>query len=178
MSNRKIAETEIVREDLQEESSKINVLEEYAELPNEYPEIKQQEGKENIVLIDDFILTKEAKMSDTVDVQSEQYNQYLTWAEANNIGTIGKIKCECSISTSFTTFEQRNEIIKEIYNKVMEKYYKGICIEFEQIDDANSFQRFLIELIPKFKESGLKVIVKLNQQMNQEKVKNIVDFTI
>lgn len=60
----------------------------------------------------------------------------------------------------------------------MQKRYKGICIDFEKIDDVNSFYRFLIELVPKFRDSGLKVMVKLNQQMNVEKVKNMVDFTI
>lgn len=81
-----------------------------------------------------------------------------------------------NISTAFATYAQRNQIIQTIYNEVMQNQYKGVCIDLEQIDDVNSFYRFLIELSPKFKESGLKVGVKENSLIDQEKVKNMVDF--
>ncbi len=83
-----------------------------------------------------------------------------------------------SISESFATYSLRNNYIKNIYNEVMQNQYKGVYIEFEEIDDVNSFYRFLIELSPKFKESGLQVVVKINQQLDQEKVESIVDFIV
>ena len=83
-----------------------------------------------------------------------------------------------NISTAFTTYSMRNDMIKNLYDQVMQNQYKGVCIDFEEIDDVNSFYRFLIELSPKFKESGLKVVVKVKQQLDKEKVKNMVDFTI
>lgn len=83
-----------------------------------------------------------------------------------------------NVSESFKTYTQRSKKIKELYEAVIKQEYKGIYIDFEQIDDRNSFYRFLIELTPKFKESGLKVVVKLNEQLEQEKVNNIVDFTM
>lgn len=83
-----------------------------------------------------------------------------------------------NVSESFKTYTQRSKKIKELYEAVIKQEYKGICIDFEQIDDTNSFYRFLIELTPKFRESGLKVVVKLNEQLEQERVKNIVDFTM
>ena len=81
-----------------------------------------------------------------------------------------------SVASAFATYSQRSEIIQNIYNKVMQNQYKGVCIDFEEIDDVNSFYRFLIELSPKFKESGLKVMVKASTPIDKEKVKNIVDF--
>ena len=81
-----------------------------------------------------------------------------------------------SVATAFATYSQRSESINNIYNEVMQNQYKGVCIDFEKMDDVNSFYRFLIELSPKFKESGLKVVVKANPPIDKEKVKNIVDY--
>lgn len=83
-----------------------------------------------------------------------------------------------NVSSSFATYSLRNDIIKNVYNQVMQNQYKGVYIDFQEIDDVNSFYRFLIELSPKFKESGLKVAVKVNQQLDKKRIKNIVDFTI
>lgn len=82
-----------------------------------------------------------------------------------------------SVANTFTTYTQRNQMIKQLYNQVIENQYTGICIDFDKIDDINSFYRFLIELTPKFKESGLKVMVKINQYIDKKKVKDIVDYT-
>lgn len=83
-----------------------------------------------------------------------------------------------SVSTAFATYSQRTDSIKNIYNQVMQNQYQGVCIDFQEIDDVNSFYRFLIELSPRFKESGLKVLVKATEQLDKEKLKNIVDFII
>ncbi len=83
-----------------------------------------------------------------------------------------------SISTAFATYSLRNECIKKVYEQVMQNQYKGVCIDFQEMDDVNSFYRFLIELTPKFKESGLKVVIKANEMLDKEKLKNIVDFII
>ena len=40
--------------------------------------------------------------------------------------------------------------------------------KFDKIDDINSFNRFLIEIKPKFKESGLKVAIKINNLDSNE----------
>ena len=51
-------------------------------------------------------------------------------------------------------------------------------INFEKIDDINSFNRFIIELAPKFKEAGLKIIIKSNGTLDNKKLENIVDSII
>ncbi len=174
---RKTSDVEILREDLLEEIDQINYLEGYSEIRNydEKPDLVADQ--ENVVIIDDFVLEKEAKIKSQVDVHSENYQPYVQWTEMNEIGMIANLKSETSIAETLATYEQRNKVINEIYQKLMEKQYKGICIEFEKIDDVNNFYRLLIEMTPKLKESGLKVVVKLNQQMDKEKVKSIVDFS-
>ncbi len=61
---------------------------------------------------------------------------------------------------------------------VVKNQVKGINIDFETINDVNSFYRFIIEITPKFKESGLKVCVTLNKNINRDKIENIVDYII
>lgn len=178
IQNGKISDPEVLREDLIENTAEINILEGYSDFSQNYgtPELKQ--NKDNVVLIEDFSLTKDSKINSSLNTETEEYKNYFNWTEENQIQMIAQIKNESTVSTNFATYEQRNRIINEIYQEVMKKQYKGICINFEKIDDINSFHRFLIELTPKFKESGLKVMVKLNEQIDQEKVKNIVDFII
>lgn len=163
---------------MEQDPLEIHILEECSDMTQNYEEVVLQEKKENVVIVDDFILKKENIITISVDTQTELFEKYWEWTTSNNIGRIANLKNETSVSTSFATYEQRNQKINELYNQVMEKKYQGVCIDFKEIDDVNSFYRFLIELSPKFKESGLKVIVKINAQLDKEKVKNIVDFMI
>lgn len=156
----------------------INILEENAELSKTYEQLKRQEKKDNVVILEDFILNKETQIEGTMDTQSETYQNFSQSMNASNIGILAKLKSEATISATFATYTQRNQIINNLYNQVISKQYQGICVDFEQIDDVNSFYRFLIELTPKFKESGLKVVVKLNGQIKKERIKDIVNFVI
>ncbi len=156
----------------------INILEENAELSKTYEQLKRQEKKDNVVILEDFILNKEAQIEGTMDTQSETYQNFSQSMSASNIGILAKLKSEATISATFATYTQRNQIINNLYNQVISKQYQGICVDFEQIDDVNSFYRFLIELTPKFKESGLKVVVKLNGQIKKERIKDIVNLVI
>lgn len=178
VKTKKLSDIEVIREEFSEETNEIHVLEGYSDLSqtDNIPAIQPE--KDNFVLISDFTLAKEGKIVGQVETSSESYKNYANWAETNDIGVVANLKNDTIISNCLATYEQRNQVIQELYNQVMQKRYKGICIDFEKIDDVNSFYRFLIELVPKFRDSGLKVMAKLNQQMNVEKVKNMVDFTI
>ena len=143
-----------------------------------YNEVKIDNTKENIVTIEDFELNKNNVITQTVDTVSQEYQNYANWASENNIGIVGILKNNTSISTSFKTYQQRNEIIADLYDKVVKKQYRGIMINFEKIDDINSFNRFIIELAPKFKEAGLKIIIKSNGTLDNKKLENIVDSII
>ena len=65
----------------------------------------------------------------------------------------------------------------------MKKYliqynYIGVNIEFNSIDDINSFYRFVLELMPRFREAGLKVAVTLNNNLDKSRLENVVDYII
>ena len=54
----------------------------------------------------------------------------------------------------------------------------GINIEFDTIDDINSFYRFILELVPRFEEAKLKVAVTLNNNLDKSRLENVVDYVI
>ena len=60
----------------------------------------------------------------------------------------------------------------------MQYQFQGINIDFDKIDDINSFNRFLIELKPKLKESGLKLCITYNNSLDKNKIQNIADWII
>ena len=54
----------------------------------------------------------------------------------------------------------------------------GINIEFSSIDDVNSFYRFILELVPRFKEVDLKVAITLNDNLDKSRLENVVDYIL
>ena len=177
IKNKKVSEEEVLREDLQTDTTKINILKDCSDITNINHNIELETENENVAIIDSFNLTKGNAIFQKIDVQSAEYQNYFQWATENNIEVVSKFQNNITVSSTLVTYSQRKKIINELYDKIIQNQHKGVCIDFEEIDDINSFYRFLIELTPKFKESGLKVIVKTNKYMDEEKVKNIVDFT-
>lgn len=169
----KLSNIETIREDYKEEQADIEVL----KISDLNEEIKNNSQKESVFIIEDFCLEKN-KIVSKFDINSEEYKDYYNKVSEKNIGMIGEFANNSSVSENFSTYQKRNTYIKELYNQVIQKQYNGTCISFENIDDINSFYRFLIELTPLFKESGLKVIVKYNNKMDKSKLNKIVDFVI
>ena len=60
----------------------------------------------------------------------------------------------------------------------MQSNLTAININFNKINDVNSYYRFLIELAPKLRESGIKIIATNNEVLNIEKLESIVDYII
>ncbi len=176
VAKKKLSEIEVLREDLVEEETKLHILGEFSDL-GQIPEVIQQNPEEtNVALIEDFVLTKEAKIKQNMESESEKYKTFLNWAEENEVSMMAVVQNEEAFPLA--TYRQRNQLINALYNEVMKKYYKGICIDFEEINDWNGFYRLLIEMTPKFRESGLKVMVKAKDSMDLERLKKVVDFTI
>lgn len=81
-------------------------------------------------------------------------------------------------SQDLGAYEKRNEVINDIYLKVISGEYYSVIIDFNNIDNIDDFYRFVIELTPKFNESGIKVAIKLNNQIEEQKVSNVVNYII
>ncbi len=65
-----------------------------------------------------------------------------------------------------------------VYKTWTKNNYIGINIKFNSIDDINSFNRFILELVPRFKTAGLKVAVTLANNVDKSKIENIVDYIV
>ena len=178
IKNRKLSEIETLREDYENDEKEINILGNYTDINELSYDLKTDNSKDNIIILDAFEVEKDCSISYDENIQSENYKNSLNNLKENEIGIIGKLKNKAVISANFSTYSQRNAIIKSIYEEVIKNEYNGIFIEVEDIDDVNSFYRFIIELVPKFKESGLKIGIKITDQIDKEKVKDIVDFSI
>ena len=174
----KVSDKEVIREIYHEDELSIKVIEDDLKLDSDYKNLKPEAGKTNVAFINNFYLQKDVSISNLIDVNSEVYKNCINSLKDKNIEVFSKFVNDANVSNVFSTYEKRNIIINKLYELMVQNQYKGICIDFSEIDDINSFYRFLIELTPKFKESGFIVVVQKNELMEAEKVKNIVDFVV
>jgi spore germination protein YaaH len=72
----------------------------------------------------------------------------------------------------------RTYVINTLYTNIIKNGMDMICIDFETIDDTEGFYRFIIEMVPRFKEAGIKVFVKYASGMNKERIVQVVDYVI
>ena len=178
VKNKKISDETTIREDMNDEKKKINIYKEYSNISGIYDNITIDENNLNIVIPNFFYLDKNLKILDKTTSGTAVYANYTKWVEVNNLNILPTLNNNVSVSSSLLTYSQRNQVINSLYEQIIKYQYKGININFETIDDLNSFYRFVIELTPKFKESGLIVSVSLNKGLDKNKLEKIVDYVI
>ena len=173
----KLSDVEIIRENM--DSTKINELNflEYNDISKDYSDIEIDNTKVNAVNIEMFKI-KDSNILMNIDTKKKNYVSYVNWAEENNIRVVAEITCEDEIINDFLTYTQRKNIIDNIYLKMIENNLTTLNINFRKINDLNSYYRFLIELAPKLREVGIKIIVTNNEMLNIEKLESIVDYII
>lgn len=139
-----------------------------------YQKIKTENG--NIGYVKTKKLFNQEKIRE--DWVQETYEKS-DFENTNEVFVINEESTQVSkVSTQLATYKQRNEVINRIYFNVIQNGYHTVCIDFHNIDEINSFYRFVIELTPKFRESGVKVGLKLSGQMDQERVEKMVDLVL
>ncbi len=174
VKKRKISEIEVLREELAEKLPEVNLLEEQNGKFQTEEKEKLDSKKENVAIVNALSLLENR----AIEQKSQENSTFYQWAKEHQLKILAKFQNNATISATFATYHQRNEVIKDLYQKTLDGDFKGVCIDFEKIDDIHSFYRFLIELTPKFRESGLLVAVKLKPQLDKAKVKGIVDFVL
>lgn len=173
----KLSDENKIRENM--DSSKISELNflEYNDISKDYTDMEINNTKQNAVIIDMFTI-KDKQLNSNIDIKSKDYIFYKKWAEENNIMIIANLSCKDEVIDDFLTYNQRNSMIENIYIKMIQNNCTVLNIDFDKINDINSYYRFLIELAPKLRESGIKMIVTNNENLNIEKLESIVDFVI
>ena len=173
----KLSEVKNVRDNLVVEKIDLNILKENRDV-KAYEDVKCEDNKLNIVNPDVLNLDSNSEIATNAIVSSDSFTEYISWANENNIYVMPTLKNSVSVSSNLLAYSDRNKFINGLYVLLVKNGAKGVYIDFEEIDDLNSFYRFLIELTPKFKESGMYVIVENNKLLDKTKLESIVDYVV
>ena len=180
VSNGKIGRIDVFRTKMIEEEVKYNIIDEDNIIKN-YDDGLLRQDAINVAIPDLFVLNDENTVSNKISTSSNAYQEFEEWCKDKEVQIWAILTSNVDVSSDLSSYDSRNSTIQELYNKVMTNELQGILIDFEEIDDINSFIRFIIEITPRFKESGLKVGVRLPDGISSEnstKINSIVDTSI
>lgn len=177
IKEKKISDAETIREKMIEKKTEFNYLSNISE--KNYNSAELSNDKQNIISPTYFTLDKEQKIIDKTNSKTDSFNKFTSWTNENNVQVWPIVTNLANVSENLLTYTQRNTVINNIYQYLMQYQFQGVFIKFEKIDDWNSFNRFLIELKPKLKESGLKLgIIYNSENIEKSKIENIADLLI
>ena len=178
INSKKVQKESIIRETKEKQVYDLNVYKEYSNISGIYEDITVDKEKLNVVIPTFFYLGKNSKLLDKTASTTATYANYTNWLNKNELEilpTLENSECVCS---TLLTYSQRSQLINSLCSVITKYQYKGININFKDIDDINSFYRFVIELTPRFKENGLIVCVTINDEIDKEKILKITDYII
>ena len=174
----KISNEETIREKMIVTALDVNIAENASDILKQPDSSLLSKEKQNVVIPTLFTLDNNQKVLDKTNSSGNSFANYINWARENKVQIWATITNSSNISENLLTYAQRNSVINSIYNYLMQYQFQGININFDKIDDINSFNRFLIELKPKLKESGLKLFITYNNSLDKDKIKSIADWII
>ena len=99
-------------------------------------------------------------------------DNYAIWATISNKGL------EKYTNELIKNYKTRIELIDKVVNFVTKYRVRGMNIDFQKVDDQNSFDRFIIELAPRLRELGITTNVILNNSFEEENLAGVVDYLI
>ena len=99
-------------------------------------------------------------------------DNYAIWATISNKGL------EKYTNELIKNYKTRTELIDKVVNFVTKYRVRGMNIDFQKVDDQNSFDRFIIELAPRLRELGITTNVILNNSFEEENLVGVVDYLI
>ncbi|MGN1310488.1 MAG: stalk domain-containing protein [Clostridia bacterium] len=99
-------------------------------------------------------------------------DNYAIWATISNKGL------EKYTNELIKNYKTRTELIDKVVNFVTKYRVRGMNIDFQKVDDQNSFDRFIIELAPRLRELGITTNVILNNSFEEANLVGVVDYLI
>lgn len=162
IDNKKIENVYTVRENMLDEKQvnrKVNMVWDYY---SEYASIPDRSGTTiegvNVVSPAFFYLNKKGEFTEKIGEAEKRYiqwahnNKYKVWAMVSN--SEAGLEVTSKIMNSYS---QREKLIENIVNSCIKYNLDGINIDFENMkqEDKDLYSRFIIELEPRLKESGL-----------------------
>ena len=164
----------------EEKLSNIEILNDYS-VVNSFDPIEPDSSKTRIVIPNLFNISEksdEIVVNDVIDLSGNKYTAYKEWAQSSEISICGTVTLNASMNKVCSNYVTRTFVINSLYNNIIKNQVSMICIDFDSIDDTEGFYRLVIEMIPRFKEAGIKVLVKYKSGMNKERLNSIVDYII
>ncbi len=179
IKSKKLSEITTLREDLKDNKQEIEVYDNYSNISGVYENVSVNQEKLNVVTPVFFHIDKNSKVLDRTTSTTATYAIYKNWADSNGLQIMPTITNNENVSSTLLSYSQRSQVINSLKEMMLKYNYIGINIEFEAIDDINSFYRFILELSPRFKAAGIKVAVTLNNSnLEKDKIKDVVDYII
>ncbi len=178
VKNNKLDEEIVIREEKKYDKQNLEVYRNYSNISGIYDNIQVDEEKLNVVIPTFFFLEKDNQVLDKTMNNTATYSVYKTWTDNNKLTILPTFSNNESVSKSLLSYSQRSAVINSLKNQLLNYNYIGINIDFSTVDDFNSFYRFIIELVPRFRKSKLKVAVTLNDNIDRSRIEKIVDYII
>lgn len=179
IKSKKLSEVAFLRENVKENKQEIEVYDGYSNISGVYDNVSVDSEKLNVVVPTFFHIDKNSKVLDRTTSTTATYAVYKNWADSNGLQIMPTLTNNESVSSTLLSYSQRSQVINSLKEMMIKYNYVGINIELETIDDINSFYRFILELAPRFKASGIKVAVTLNNSnLEKDRIKDVVDYVI
>ena len=179
VKTKKLSSNEKIRDNLEyEKLSNIEVLNEYSEISLGYGTVATNKEKTSIVIPNLFNINSNFELKPIISVNSEKFNNYKSWASSNNITVCASVSFDGSMNELCSSYNTRTLLINNIYTELIKNQMNMVNINFENIDDMEGFYRFIIEMTPRFKEVGIKVLVTYKDGMSKDRLNNIVDYVL
>ena len=174
----KITNEKNIRKSQKTDNRELVVYRNYSNISGIYNNFEVDDSKLNVVVPTFFYLEKNSKVLDKTTSTTATYSIYKSWIEDNKLNLLPTFTNNESVSNNLLSYSERSTVINSLKNYLIKYNYMGINIEFETIDDINSFYRFVLELAPRFKAAGLKVAVTLNKNLDKARLENVVDYVL
>lgn len=178
IKSKKLSDDIVIREDAKNDKKELVVHDGYSNISGVYENFEVDTSKLNVVIPTFFYIQEDSKVLDKSSTTTATYAVYKNWVDTNKLQILPVITNDEDVSASLLSYSQRSHVINSVKEIIKKNSYIGINIDFEEIDDPNSFYRFVLELVPRFKQEGLKVAVTLNENIDKKKIENIVDYII
>lgn len=179
VKTKKLSSKEVIREAMVEHKlENIRVLDEFSKIETGYGEVPKEEGVVKIVIPNLFNINGELEVKNIINLDGNKYKAYSEWASQNEVSICGSITFDGSMNNLCSKYETRTYVINSIYTSLIKNKISMICIDFASIDNVEGFYRFVTEMVPRFKEAGIKVLVKNKDNLNVERLEKIVDYVI
>ena len=178
IKSNKLSNEVTIREKVENKKIDLQVYKNYSNISGIYDDIQVDESKLNVVIPTFFYLDKNSKVLDKSNSSTATYSIYEEWARKNSLQILPVFTNNESVSDNLLSYSERSKVINSLMALLIDHNYIGINIEINTIDYLNSFNRFILELVPRFKEANLKVAVTLNNNLEKDKLEKVVDYII